>query len=299
METIYLRNISDIKKEIPNLSLVLGFFDGVHIGHSQLISFARDNTPNGSLGVLTFDKALKSIEGVLMSNEDKEREMEKLGVDYLFVIVCDDDFKHIIYTQFVDNILKKFNPTKIFCGPDFKYGYEAKGDVAYLKTRFSQVYVLNFVKDFNEDKISSTRIKELIKNGEVQEAKRYLGKPYKITGTVVHGLNNGIKLGFPTANINPLANYVVPKRGVYFTKTEVDGVLYNSVTNIGLHPSLSPLNNFSIETNIIGYDKNIYGENISIYFYLFERNEITFSSLEELKERINEDVHECQKFFKY
>lgn len=299
MEVIFLKNFDDIKQGINDLGLVLGFFDGVHIGHVQLISYARSNTKKGSLGVFTFDKPLKTIEGCLMNIDDKIEAMRKLDVDYLFIVQCDDNFKEMNYVKFVDTVLKVFNPTKLFCGPDFRFGYEAKGDVAYLKQRFSQVYVLNYVNDHYENKVSSTRIKELIKEGNIKEANRYLGRPYKMFGAVVHGLNNGQIIGFPTANLLPSVDYVIPNNGVYFTKTEINGFVYNSVTNIGIHPTIEKLNKPAIETYIIGYEGNIYGENVSLYFYEKERDETKFDNLDELKKRISEDINNCEEFFKY
>ena len=299
MEVIYLKDFSYIKQGISDLGLVLGFFDGVHIGHMQLINYARQNTKKGSLGVFTFDKPLKSIEGCLMNNDDKIEAMRKLDVDYLFIVECDDNFKQMSYVKFVDTVLKAFNPAKIFCGPDFRFGYEAKGDVKYLKQRFSQVYVLSYVNDHCENKISSSRIKELIKEGNVKEATRYLGKPYKIFGGVVHGLDNGHLIGYPTANILPSTNYVIPENGVYFTRTKINDEVYNSVTNIGTHPTIEKLNKPTIETYIIGYDGNIYGENISLFFYKKEREEVKFNNIDELKKKIAEDIENCENFFKY
>lgn len=299
MEVIFLKDFADIKKDIKDLGLVLGFFDGVHIGHAQLIRYARENTKKGSLGVFTFDKPLKSIEGCLMNIDDKIEAMRKLDVDYLFIVECDDNFKEMSYVKFVDTVLKVFNPVKLFCGPDFKFGYEAKGDVNYLKQRFSQVNVLNYVNDHNENKISSSRIKELIKEGNIKEANRYLGKPYKMFGGVIHGLNNGHLIGFPTANLLPSVNYVIPKRGVYFTKTQIQGKTYLSVTNVGTHPTINQLNQSTIETYIIGYEGNLYGENISVYFYEKDRDEQKFDSLEELKKIIDSDIVSCENYFKY
>ena len=297
MEVIFLKDFNDIKKDIEDLGLVLGFFDGVHVGHVQLINFARQNTKKGSLGVFTFDKPLKTIEGSLMNIEDKIEAMRRLDVDYVFVVQCDDNFKEMSYVKFVDTVLKVFNPSKIFCGPDFKFGYKAKGDVNYLKQRFGQVYVLNYVNDHNENKISSTQIKELIKSGDMKEANIYLGHPYKIHGAVVHGLNNGEIIGFPTANLLPSTDYVIPKNGVYFTKVKINGELYISVTNIGTHPTIEKLNQATIETFVIDYKGSIYGENIDLYFYNRERDEVKFNSIDELKAQIEEDVENCKNYF--
>lgn len=297
MKIIYLRNFRDCKMAIKNLSLVLGYFDGVHIGHSGLISFAKSNSAPNCLGVLTFDRALKSIEGCITSNKLKEDILEELGVDYLFVVVCDDNFKAMSYITFVDKVLKALNPVKLFCGSDFCFGYERQGDVNYLKARFNQVYCLHYVTDHNGNKISSTNIKNEIRKGNIEEAARWLGRPYIITGSVVHGLNNGDKIGFPTANLTPDDTYIMPKNGVYITKLDVDGVKYKSITNIGVHPTIEKLNQPIIETNVVGYEGNLYGKVVSLYFYKRLRDEKKFNNVEELKTQIALDKAEAKHYF--
>lgn len=300
MEIVFLKSVNDIVTDINDLGLVLGYFDGVHIGHSQLISFAKANTKKGSLGVLTFDRPLKSVEGSLMSLDDKLQALEKLHVDYAFVIVCDDNLKKMSYKTFVSDVLKRFNPKEIFCGPDFKYGYEAEGDVNYLKTVFPNVYVLGYVKDHFGNKISSSSIKKSLINGDIEEANRYLGRQYAINGVVCHGFKEGTQLGFPTANLIAETSYVMPPNGVYFTRTEVDGVIYNSITNIGVHPTINRVSTPTIETYIIdGNFDSLYGYHLKIYFYKKTRGEIRFNSLEELKAQIAKDVIEAKEYFDY
>lgn len=300
MEIIYLRSVKDIKTDIPELGLVLGYFDGVHIGHAQLISFAKQNTKRGSLGVLTFDRPLKTVEGNLMSVEDKAEAMANLGVDYLFIIVCDDNLKKMSYITFVEDVLKKFNPKELFCGPDFKYGYEAQGDVNYLKTVFKNTYVLGYVKDHFGEKISSSSIKKSILKGEIEEANRHLGRIYRVNGAVTHGFKEGSQIGFPTANLLPDTNYVLPPNGVYFTKTLINGTLYNSITNIGVHPTINRIPSPSIETYIIDRDfDSLYGCYLKTYFYKRLRPEVEFNSVDELAAQIANDVAAAKDFFAY
>ena len=300
MNVKFLKSTKDIIRNIDQLGLVLGYFDGLHIGHSQLISFAKSSTKNGSLGVLTFDRALKSVEGSLMTIDDKISEMEKLGVDYLFIIVCDDNLKMMSYKKFVTDVLKAFNPVTLFCGPDFKYGYGAEGDVNYLKQVFNQVCVFGYVKDHYGEKISSTSIKNYIKSGNIEEANRHLGRAYSINGAVVHGFHEGTKLGFPTANLLPETSYVLPPNGVYFTRTELDGKTYDSVTNIGFHPTINETNTVTIETHIISNEfGSLYGYPLKTYFYKKIRDEIKFDTIEELKDQMKQDVIDAKEFFAY
>ncbi len=299
MKVVFLKNFNDLDLNLKNLSLVLGYFDGVHIGHSQLISFAKSMSEGGDLAVLTFDKPLKSIEGCLTNLDTKKEIMKSLGVDYLLVIVCDDNFKKMSYVNFINKVLKALKPTKLFCGPDFRYGYGAQGDVQFLKERFNDVYVLNYVNDHYGNKISSSEIKDLILEGKITEANRWLGREYMITGIVSHGKSNGKTLGFPTANLIPDTNYVIPKNGVYATRCKVDGVIYPSITNIGTHPTINELLVPSIETFLIGYEGNLYGEEISLYFDEFLREEQKFNSIDELKAAIEKNKEDAIHYFKF
>lgn len=299
MKVVFLNNFNDLDLNLKNLSLVLGYFDGVHIGHSQLISFAKSMSEGGDLAVLTFDKPLKSIEGCLTNLDTKKEIMKSLGVDYLLVIVCDDNFKKMSYVNFINKVLKTLKPTKLFCGPDFRYGYGAQGDVQFLKERFNDVYVLNYVNDHHGNKISSSEIKDLILEGKITEANRWLGREYMITGIVSHGKSNGKTLGFPTANLIPDTNYVIPKNGVYVTRCKVDGVIYPSITNIGTHPTINELLVPSIETFLIGYEGNLYGEEISLYFDEFLREEQKFNSIDELKAAIEKNKEDAIHYFKF
>ncbi len=297
MRVIYLKSLSEVC-EVKDLSLVLGNFDGVHIGHAQLIKYARDNT-KGNLGIFTFNKPLKTIEGCLTSIEDRIEFFNSMNVDYVFVVKVDDNFKHITYYDFVDSILKKINPKKIFCGPDFRYGYNAQGDVNYLKERFHEVYVLNYVNDHNGNKISSSSIRELIKNGEIYEANRWLGRIYRLKGVVAYGKGNGTKFGFPTANISLSDNYVVPKNGVYITMTQVGETRYRSLTNIGYNPTIKKNNKLTIETYIFDFQADLYGEEISVSFYKYLREEVKFKNEEALINQLEKDMEDATYYFEY
>lgn len=298
MEVIYLKDYKHINFKIDNLSLVLGYFDGVHIGHQQLINFAKFNS-RGPIGVITFDRPLKSIEGCLTSIEEKIDLMKEMKVDYLFVMKVDDNFKHISYIDFINKILKKMNPISLYCGNDFTFGYEAKGNVYDLKMTFSNVKVINYVNDCNHKKISSTNIKKLIKNGEVKEASLFLGRYYSLSGSIEHGFNEGIKLGFPTANLNLAVDYVLPKEGVYITKTKIDNKMYKSITNIGVHPTVNEVLTPTIETYIIGLNRNLYGKQIVVFFYKRLRDELKFDTIQKLEEQIKKDEKDTLEYLAY
>lgn len=294
----YLNGFDDCKEVSKNINLILGMFDGVHVGHTQLIKTAKYLSKN-KLGVITFNMTLKSDDKrILMSLEDKIKKFESIGVDELYIINCDENFKKMSYIDFINKVLNKFEPQKIFCGQDFRFGYKAQGDVNILKSYFNDVVVLNYVNRYNGEKISSSIIKEFIQEGKTEEANRYLGEIYKIKGVVTKGKGNGKKLGFPTANLSLSDNYYLPKNGVYISKTIIDGKSYFSMTNIGYNPTIKKLNKISIETYILDFKEDIYKKNISIEFYKNIREEKTFSSIDELIEQLNHDKNEVIEYFK-
>ncbi len=297
MDAIYLKGFDDLEKITPNTNLVLGLFDGVHIGHYQLISFSRYITKE-PLSVITFDVSLKSNDKeVLLDIEDKLDIFERLGVDYTYIIRCDDNFRYMDYKTFIDNVLTAFRPIRIFCGPDFKFGYKAQGDVSVLKEYFSNVTVVNYVNNYDDTKISSSIIKKAIRDGDIVDANHYLGYDYYVKGKVAKGQKLGRKLGYPTINLELKANYVLPKEGVYITQTRVNNVLYSSMTNVGKHPTVNELKKPIVETYILDFEKNIYHEDVKIHFIKQLRDETKFESLEELKEQLLQDEQEVRKYF--
>lgn len=296
METIYFENLSDIK-EFNDVSLLLGNFDGVHIGHAQLFNFAKNNS-KGRVAVLTFDQFIKPKDGFITNLSDRISIFESLGIDLVFVLKVDDNLIHYSYVKFVDEILKKINPKAIYCGPDFQFGFKAQGDVAYLKERFSEVYCLNYVKDHNNNKISSTGIRNLIKDGKIYEANRWLGRSYFMKGKIVKGSGRGKNIGFPTANLGLSFPYILPKNGVYITFIYIDGNRYRSLTNIGNNPTFNN-KEITIETYIFDFIDDLYGKDVKLEFFKRLRDEIKFDNVESLHNQLEKDMDDAIYYFEY
>ncbi|HKL72730.1 MAG TPA: bifunctional riboflavin kinase/FAD synthetase [Candidatus Onthovivens sp.] len=296
MEITYLNDYSDIIETKKKFALILGYFDGVHIGHVYLINSAK-NMSNNELAILTFDKPLKKTNQCLTSLNRRLKRFEKLGISKVFILNTDNNLKNLSYGDFIEKILKKINPAEIFCGPDFKYGHQALGDVNYLKDQFNNVNVVNYLSNFDKSKISSSTIKLLIQNGEMEEAALLLGRQYRIEGVVCKGKGLGKKLGFPTANLKLNDDYVIPKCGVYITKTIINDEVYNSLTNIGTNPTVNENNNMTIETYILDFNRDIYDQEILIDFYKLLRCEIKFYSKEELIKAMENDEETARKYF--
>jgi len=295
MKIIYVNSIEDVKPLNKNSNLILGNFDGIHIGHSQLINFAKQNS-KGELGVLTFSHSLKGIGQCLMSLEDKLSFLSKIDIDFVIILAANESIKHVSSIDFIQDYLRVLNPERIFCGPDFKFGYLAQGNVQLLKQYFSNLCVLNFVNDHNGNKIASTEIRNCILNGEIEKANRWLGHNYQIKGVVVHGKGKGKQIGFPTANIECEFNYVLPRDGVYITLIDIKGIKYKSITNIGTCPTVSSSSTKTIETFVFDFKEDLYGELVKLTFIKFLREEQKFANLDELAIQLQKDREIAEEY---
>ena len=296
MEIIKIKSYEDIKPFKENFNLILGNFDGVHIGHTNLITFARNNSKN-KLGVLTFSKSLKRDGDYLTSLDDKIEFFEDLGVDFVILIEYSESIKMTTYEEFIDLYLRKLNANKIFCGPDFKFGYKGLGDIDALKNVFPNLCVINFVLDHNGDKIASTTIRKQIQDGDIINANRHLGHKYKIKGQVIKGKGIGKTLGFPTCNIKLDFNYIIPKNGVYITYIKIDNKIHESITNVGVSPTIKNDNIITIETYIFDFCSDIYNKKVSLFFIDRLRDEIKFDSKRKLINQLEDDLKKSYKYF--
>lgn len=297
MEIIDLSNYNETRF---NTAIALGNFDGIHIGHQQLIntmiSKAKDLGIKSSL--LLFKNHTKATidnnkPNMITSNEQKFKICEELGIDIIYLLDFDDSLMKLSGEDFIKNIIiDKMNCKLLVVGFDYRFGYKASGDSEFLlelgKKHNIDVIVLDPVYKNNEV-ISSSIIRNLIAIGHMDEVTNILGRPYSILGKVITGKNRGNKLGFPTANMEPMDNYVIPKNGVYITNTIVDNRRYLSATNIGYNPTFNE-NVLKIETYILDFSENIYGKIIEVEFIDFLRDDIKFKNKEELINQMNLDI---------
>ena len=285
---IYYQNIS---AKVDNLSLILGYFDGVHLGHQYLIKEARKYAKH-PLAILTFDKPVSSLinngksNDLITSLDDRFKMISKLGVDYYYLFHIDKDFLNLSDLDFID-LLKKLNVKEVFVGEDYRFGKNRVGTPNTLKD-FFDVRVIDLLKE-NGEKISTQEIKNLLELGKLEEANKLLGHNYQISGTLITGKGIGRKIGFPTLNLKMYSNYVLPRFGVYKTITYLDGIPHLSITNVGVNPTVDAGDVPSIEIHLKDYS-NDNVSSLCVEFLEFVRPEIKFSSLEELKEQISKDV---------
>ncbi|MCO6530532.1 riboflavin biosynthesis protein RibF [Lactobacillus panisapium] len=289
-----------------NIILALGFFDGVHLGHQQLIKIAKKKADDKHLPlvVMTFDRHPKEVyqnsQVTYIDNlGEKAYKMQKLGVDYLLVMHFNEQFCQLTAQEFVDNIVVKLGADTVVAGFDYTYGPK---DIANMKNfpkfargRFEIIDVPK--QSYDGQKIGSTEIKKAITAGQMDLAQKLLGAPYVMSGTVGHGLRNGHKLGFPTANLVWDTNKVVPKVGVYATRTKIKGQWYDSMTSVGYNVTINDNKKIFIESNLFGFNEEAYDEDMVIKWYKYTRGEIKFANLNELKMQMKQDEAEIKAYF--
>ena len=292
MKVIRQKYSTPFKPVANNVSIILGYFDGVHLGHQLLIEVARENAKN-PLVIMTFAKPVASFiknqksDDVLTSLDDRFKLISRYNVDYYYVLDIDEKFLNLSAEEFI-KILQSMNVKEIFCGVDYRFGKGRLGDPNLLAKYFT-VFSVPTVNKFHE-KVSSFDIKNRIKNGDLQHANDLLGHNYIITGTVIHGKELGRSIGFPTMNIKLSDNYVLPKFGVYKAVAYIEGMPHLSIVNVGLNPTVENREIPSIEVHVKEYHQQNYTETIQIEFLEFIREEKKFASIEELKKQIAEDT---------
>ncbi len=285
-------NYKDLPEFKEDISLLLGYFDGLHLGHLSLFrkAIALSNYP---LGILTFSCPVSTFIGngkstkIITSILDKERILSSYPIENLYILKIDKDFVNLTPEEFI-KILKKMNAKELFVGEDYRFGKGHLGNLAMLEKEFKlYVHPLTMIED---KKVSTSEIIKLIEDGNVEVANKMLNRYYEVKGHVVHGNHIGTQLKFPTANLELDENYVLPRFGVYKTLCYVNGVPKKSLTNIGVHPTIKSLNKPSIEIHIKDYDGDLYGKTIYLAFLEFIRPEKKFNSPEELKKQIENDM---------
>lgn len=285
------------KYDFPPLSLAIGLFDGLHLGHQML--FKETLSGEGESSVLTFTDDLKNktkndASGPLLTEKEKEEMLFFFHIKNEFILPFDEETKNTTKEEFISFLLS-LNVRKIVVGKDFTFGKFGQGkadDLLKLKDKGIKVVILPLF-EVNGEKVSSTRIRTLLNDKKIKEANDLLGYDFFYQGTVIHGKENGRKISFPTANIDLDNKKFRLPNGVYKTRTILNGKSYPSMTNIGNHPTVDPLKSTIIETHIFSLDDDLYGSDIKVEFLSFIREQKKFSSLLELKEQLNQDKEKC------
>ncbi|KUO52276.1 MAG: hypothetical protein APF76_04370 [Desulfitibacter sp. BRH_c19] len=296
------KEISEEIKQIQNSYVILGNFDGVHLGHRELIQKSVEQSMNkkGKSIIYTFSPhpeqllSPDSFSGYITSPNIKEQLLEECGIDILIYHPFSKEFSLKTPEEFIkDYLVRYLKPKKVFVGFNFSFGRGGKGNPAVLSELGKKYNFQTQVEPpvyLNQLPISSSRIRQCLEVGDINLAKSLLGYWPKLEGRVVSGDKMGRQLGFPTANLFINNDIILPKTGVYATYTTLDGEKYKSVTNIGFKPTFSA-KSLSVEIHILNFTKNLYGENLQISFVQKLRDEKRFTNVNELKQQISFDVN--------
>ncbi len=289
--------------------LALGFFDGVHLGHGGLLKKARQQADTLGLcaAALTFDRhpaslILGSPTPLLNTVSERKALMKELyGMDEIYVLPFDEAMKNLPWELFGEKILlETYHARHIVCGHDYRFGVGGQGTPEKLE-EFCKTHGLGFdcIPEIRMEgqTVSSTLIRTLLSEGDVERAVRFLGHGHILTGTVVDGRKVGRTLGVPTANLRTDGEILLPKRGVYAAKAYFEGKVYCAVVNIGTRPTFEG-SSLTVEPWLLDFDGDLYGKELRLEFHFFLREERKFSSPEELKAEIHRNAEKARKLLK-
>ena len=299
--------LTDLPAVLTNTAIALGTFDGMHIGHKQIvkrvIQFAKLTC--GTSVMFTFSNHPRSVlypqrsPKLLMSQAKKAQLLEKLGLDLLVAIPFTANFLKIPPAEFVNLLVTKFHPAMLVVGPNYCYGYNSQGTSASLVAAGKQqgfaVEIFDMVT-FQGAAVSSTVIRGLITAGQVKQAALALGQLYELEGKVVDGDKRGRVLGFPTANIAVVPNLLLPGDGVYAVNLVVGDQAYHSLANIGSNPTFQG-HERRLEVFLLSFSGDLYGQVVHVSFIDKIRDEVAFANSDKLVEQIQQDVVKSKEIF--
>lgn len=288
--------------------IALGFFDGVHIGHKALLDKVIERASQMDLipSVINFDihpDSLvfnKPVDLIYSGSKRIELIKKEFRIEDLIMIHFDRELMKTPWDVFLKDLISENSLKWIVIGYDFRLGYKGLGTPERIRG-FCENNGLGYdiipavLMDGNI--VSSSMIRNCIASGDIETANNMLGREFSVSGTVIHGQHLGSKIGFPTINIKMPDGLTIPSFGVYASKTLVKGNLFESITNIGKRPTFYTDSEILLETNILDYSEDLYGEKVEIFFYKKIREEIRFSDASELSSQISDDIKNTEDFF--
>lgn len=296
--------MSDIKRAIA-----LGFFDGVHIGHGALLEKTKERAAQSgaSPAVLSFDVHPDNLvfgreTPLINSAEDRTDVIRRIyGIDDVVFLHFNRALMEMPWREFIENTISQLNIGWIVVGHDFCFGYKGEGTARRLKDYcLAHDIGCDIIPPVMLDGrvVSSTYIRSLIAQGDMEQARRYLGHPYFLTNTVCSGYHLGTKMGTPTTNIFFPQGVLVPRHGVYVTRVVLqDGRSYAAATNVGVRPTVSNSARANVESHILDFSGNLYGQKARVEFYSFIRPEMKFDDVQILSSHIKHDSETAKNYF--
>lgn len=283
--------------------ITIGKFDGFHAGHRKLLSVLfEEKTEEMDTCVVSIINEADTGKQQIYTREEQRFLCESMGIDYLAEYELKESMRNMDPEAFIEEYLvKHLHVALVVIGEDFRFGKGREGDVSLLmrlQEKYGYRTVVVSPVFYEQERISSTWIRKLLQEGEIEKANQLLHRQYMVRGEIVHGKHLGSTIGFPTINVVPPARKALPAYGVYATKVKVGGFWYYGVTNVGVRPTVNGGETVvSVETNLINCSEELYGKEAQVYFLKFLRPERKFSSVEELTETIDHDRKTVETMF--
>ena len=288
--------------------IALGFFDGVHLGHQALLKTAVERSAEHGMipAVFTFDRSPKEfVSGVtvplITSAEERCEVVRRLfPIEKIIVEPFDEAMMTMDWVDFVLMLAQKYRAGWLVAGHDFRFGHKNAGTPALLVKKAHQLGMgCDIIPAVTIDgvTVSSTGIRALLQAGKMEEAARFLGYPYAITGKVRHGKGLGRTIGAPTLNVIPPEGQLIPAHGVYLTRVTVSGTQYAAITNVGVRPTVDENGGVTVESHLIDMDAQLYGSDCRVEFLSMLRPEMKFADLSALQAQIARDIGDAKQYF--
>ena len=297
---------------IKNPVLTIGTFDGVHVGHQKILQKIKQEAEKigGETVLFTFfphprlvlnpnDNSLRLIQTL----DEKKAVLEKSGLDHLILFPFTTAFSQVTAKDFIQNFLvEKLRVKVIVVGYDHRFGKGREGNLAFLQqysAEFGYEVIEIPAQEIEEVNVSSTRIRKAILSGDIETANAYLSDKFSLTGKVIKGKQLGRTLGYPTANIDVVDTLkIIPAIGIYVVKVKFEnGTIYKGMMSIGKNPTVTDTETLKLEVHLFDFSGDLYGHNITVQFLKYLRNEMKFSSIEQLKTQLDEDKKHSLDFF--
>lgn len=300
-----IENTTEFQLDRPG-AVAIGKFDGIHLGHQKLIQKIIEQKEKGYLAtVFTFDTSAAAFFGgeekELTTRAEKRTVFEKMGVDVLIEFPLNRETAATEPEEFVQRYLvSQMQAAYICAGTDLSFGRKGAGNYELLQ-QYADIYgyqveLIDKVRMDGEE-VSSTRVREAVRTGQMEAAARMLGTPYSVSGCVEHGRRLGRTIGMPTANLLPDQDKLLPPNGVYYSQVIVGKQAYRGITNIGCKPTVSNRNILGVETYLYDFAGDIYGKDIIVQLLAFRRPEMKFDGMDSLKAQMQKDIAAGQIFF--
>jgi riboflavin kinase / FMN adenylyltransferase len=299
------RGVEEVDADLGRTVATVGNFDGVHLGHRHVIATASEMAADlGGLPVVvvTFDPHPMAVirpdiaPPALTTLERRAELLSAAGADAMLVLPFSEEIAHWSPERFVSVVLVgALQVAGVVVGENFRFGHRARGDAALLARQDGFETRVAHMVELDGEVVSSTHIRGLVTAGEVERAARFLGAPFQMRGTVVHGDKRGRTLGYPTANLVPEPQLVVPDHGVYACRAEVDGEVHVAAVNVGVRPTFRTGRGLLVEAFLLDFDGDLYGRRLRLDFEARLRGERRFESAEALVEQMDRDVVETRR----